>query len=174
MKEFERQRLKTFLDAKNRQELVQLVQELFERSQEVQDYFEVLITRDDRPFLKKAKEDIIKALYPDERGRGGLKIKDVDRAIRNFEFISPKLDSVVQLRLFALEEASGLADEYGGDFGDDYYIFFEDMFENLLQLLFQENKLGVYEHRIKSTIAGATDVYGHYDNLMDAYQEFYP
>jgi len=174
MKEFERQRLTIFLDAKNRQELTQLVQELFERSQEVRDYFEVLITKDDRPFLKKAKEDIIKALYPDERGRGGLKLKDVDQAIRNFEFISSKLDSVVQLRLFALEEASALAEEYGGDFGEDFYIFFEDLFENLLQLLFREDKLGVYEHRIKSTIANATDAYGHYDTLMDVFQEFYP
>lgn len=174
MKKFEQEQLDIYLQSKNRDELVQLIKELVGHFEEVQEYFDALLTKDDRPFLKKAKEDIIKALYPNERGQGGLNIKAIDKVIRSFEFLTPKLDSVVQLRLFAVEEASSMVENYNSDFGEDFFVYFEDLFENLLQLLLREEQLGVYEHRIKNAIANTTDTYGHYDTLMDIYQEFYP
>ena len=34
--------------------------------------------------------------------------------------------------LYAVEECTAIANEFGGDFGEDFYIYFEELFENVI------------------------------------------
>ena len=75
--------------------------------------------------------------------------------------------------LFAVETCTEIADEYGGDFGEDFYIYFEELFENVAQAIFKEGLESKYRIWLKEIADGACDGYGHRDQLQESFVEYF-
>lgn len=66
-----------------------------------------------------------------------------------------------------------IANEFGGDFGEDFYIYFEELFEDTIKVILKENLESEYKVRLKEMANSACDGYGHYDQLQDTFREYF-
>ncbi len=67
--------------------------------------------------------------------------------------------------MFAVETCTDIANEYGGDFGENFYIYFEELFEDVIKAIFREGLESEYQIRVKEMADSACDGYGHYDQF---------
>jgi hypothetical protein len=92
--------------------------------------------------------------------------------LEGFSNITPKIDCQIELELYTLEAGNKCANDLGGDFGEDYFIYFEELFE---QTLNKYRKIKVSQkitEKIETILETAFDGYGHKDTLEDLWAEF--
>jgi hypothetical protein len=139
----------------------------------VQDYFDLKYKRKTKSsILKRYKGKIDNAIYPDYEFNEGLNIDLVEEIIEGFSNITPKIDCQIELELYTLEAGNKCANDLGGDFGEDYFIYFEELFE---QTLNKYRKIKVSQkitEKIETILETAFDGYGHKDTLEDLWAEF--
>lgn len=165
--------LEEILRIKNKDELITELIHLFENFKVVQDYFDLKYKSQTKSsILKKYQQKIDKAIYPDWEFNVGLNIDLVEEIIEGFSNITPKLDYQIELELYALEAGNKCANDVGGDFGEDYYLYFEDLFEQTLNKYKKINVSQKITERINSIVNTAFEGYGHSDTLNDLWTEF--
>lgn len=96
----------------------------------------------------------------------------VEEIMEGFSNITPKLKYQIELELYALEAGNKCAIDMGGDFGEDYYLYFEELFEQTLNKYQKINASQAITKRIETILETAFDGYGHKDTLEDLWAEF--
>ncbi|MGB0931134.1 MAG: hypothetical protein ACPGVB_10180 [Chitinophagales bacterium] len=170
--------MKDFLDYINSQNIEQLrseLQELFSSYEVVRNYFHIKIKENgevDKFLLRKYEDEITKAIYPNERMEGGLDIGKVDNIIKGLNSDST-VKYYIECSLFSIEECTNIANEFGGDFGEDFFIYFEELFENVTKIIINQGHESEYKIRLREIADSAFDGYGHYDQLQDTVNEYF-
>jgi len=122
------------LRSRNADELRKELVTLFENIKSVQDYFDFKYKRSTKSkILQRYKHEIDNALYPDFEWNNGLDIEMVGKIIDKFSKITPILSYQIELELYAIEIGNQFAHNLGGDFGEEYYVYFEELFEQTLK-----------------------------------------
>ena len=171
--------LRNYLRSLDKESLESEVEKLFQKYKSVREYYEVKLYMDDKPaknesvILKKYKAKIMNAIHPDYDWQGGFNTEAVEKAIKRFNELELSLDAYVELNLFAIQEATTIANLYGGDYGEEFYIYFQELFEHLLLKLYREGGLEKYKHEMWDIISNAFEGYGHYDTLKETYDDYY-
>jgi len=94
---------------------------------------------------------------------------DIDKTISIIERLNTQLavKYYIEVSLHAVEECTNIANEYGGDFGEAFFIYFEEVFQNAVTTILKEGFEKEYKIRLKEMVDSAFDGYGHYDQLQD-------
>lgn len=166
-----------FLKYINSQDIEQLkseLKELYSGFEWVRDYYQIKFseTDPDEKLLSKYKDQIINAMYPDEYMEGGLDLEKVDYIVKRLNSVST-IKYYIEICLYAIEHCTHTADAYGGDFGDDFYTYFEELFEQVLQIIIKERLENAYKIRLEEIANTATEGYGHQDQLRDVLSQYY-
>jgi hypothetical protein len=160
---------------KTKEELIADLAYLFEKFEDVNDYYVLALKKSDKDkILTKFKKKISDALYPDYEFNGGLNLQIVDKILDIFRSSTDDADSIIQLELYALDSGNNCANEFGGDFGEGYYVYFEELFESTIKRTFENKLLKKYEHRMSSILYTAFPGYSHKDSLYDIYYKYFP
>ena len=168
-----KRKLDHFLSSATKEELIQQLMDLVSRFENVEEYYQTKLNRDIPKILDKYKKEITDALYPDGEWKGGFDLEAVEKTIKKYEKMGSPLASVISLKLFAIKSASELADAFGGDYGENFYIFFEEIYEEMHKDLKENGQLNNYKEQLKSVIEEAFEGYGHRDQLMDVYKGYF-
>lgn len=160
--------LEEILKLKSAEELNSELVINFENFKVVQDYFDLKYKNQTKnSILKRYKQKIDKAIYPNWEFDEGLNIDLVEEITREFSNITPKLNYQIELELYALETANKCANNLGGDFGEDYYLYFEELFEQTLNKFKKIKMPQTITKKIESILKIAFEGYGHKDILED-------
>jgi hypothetical protein len=173
MSEAFKKQLETHLQKQSKAELVEHLLLLYEQLPEVADFYRLRLNQTADDVFERYCRQIQQALYPDERFEGGMDIDEVDHLIFTLDKLGSKVQIQIKIRIYAVQEATQLAHAYGGDYGDDFYIYFEDLYEAALKKIKQSGLLDKYQHEMLQTAQNAFDGYGHHDTLMEHYNEYY-
>ncbi len=168
-----KKQLETHLQKQSKAELVKHLLLLYEQLPEVADFYRLRLNQAADDVYERYCRQIQQALYPDDRFEGGMDINKVDHLIFTLDKLTPDVHVQVKIRIYAIQEATQLAHTYGGDYGDDFYIYFEDLYEAALKKLRQAESLDRYQHDMLQTAQNAFDGYGHYDTLMEHHNTYY-
>ncbi|EAY26796.1 DUF6155 family protein [Microscilla marina] len=149
------------------------LKELYSSFEVVRGYYAIKLKPDilDQKLLDKYTTQITQAIYPNERMQGGLNLDKVKHIIEQLSS-DTTVKYYIEVALHAIEECTGMANEYGGDFGDDFYIYFEELFGDVIQMIVQHNLQNDYRARLIDVKNSATEAYGHYDQLNDVYAQY--
>lgn len=165
--------LEKILKSKSVEELKTEVITLFENFTVVQDYIKLKYKSNTKTtILKKYKQKIDQAIYPDWEFNNGLNLDLVEEIIDEFSNITPKLNYLIELELHALEAGNQCANDMGGDYGEDYYLYFEELFEQTLKKCKKIRASKTIVSKIEAIIETAFEGYGHKDNLEDLWAQF--
>ncbi len=162
-----------YINAQDARQLKQELTELYTSFELVRNYYQIKLKQSvlDENLLSKYKAQITKAIYPNKYMEGGLDVGKVDSIVKQLNSDST-LKYYIEVGLHAIEECTSIANEYGGDFGDDFYIYFEELYDKVLDQIVKKNLVDAYKDRLKEIADVAFEGYGHYDQLQDTYDEY--
>jgi hypothetical protein len=86
--------------------------------------------------------------------------------------VTPKIKYQIELAIYALEAGNTCAHDMGGDFGEDYYVYFEELFEQTLNKLNKTEMTTQLQDEIDLILKGAFEGYDHKDTLEDKWTEY--
>ncbi len=169
--------MKAFLEHINSQGIESLkseLKELYRSFEVVRSYYQIKFSGNemDEQLLSSYKDQVIKAIYPNKHMQGGLDTEKVDSVAKQLNSPST-IRYYIEVGLFAVETCTDIANEYGGDFGEDFYIYFEELFEDAIKAIFKERLESEYQIRLKEIADSACDGYGHYDQLQETFSEYF-
>lgn len=147
---------------------------LYRNFEVVRDYFNMKLSEEsfDNRMIRKYKDRIIDALYPDSSFQGGLDVEKVDTVISNIKR-NPNYLYFIQIGLFAVEECTRIANEYGGDYGEEFYEYFENLFEDVIRCIEDQGVKSKYKKQVEEIKSTAFDGYGHQDQLNDIFEKYF-
>ena len=122
--------------------------------------------------MRKYKDRIIDALYPDSDFEGGLDIEKVEVVMKQIRR-NPNYYYFIGIGLFAVEECTLVANQYGGRYGEEFYEYFEELFKEVVRLIIGKGLQDELRIQVESIVNKAFDGYGHYDQLLAIYEEGY-
>ncbi len=169
--------MKAFLDhikSLESESLKSELRELYTSFEAVRNYYQIRFSNVgmDEQLLSTYQDQVTKAIYPNKHMQGGLDTEKVDSVVK--ELNSPStIRYYVEISLFAVETCTDIANEYGGDFGENFYIYFEELFEDAIKAIFKEGFESEYQIRLKEIADSACDGYGHRDQLQDTFSEYF-
>ncbi len=172
MGKFTLTQLKKELDLKTKQELIQEIATLYKTFSQVKEYYQVQNSSANE-VLEKYQE-IIEKEFVEGKTRGFPKARlDVaKKAVTDFKKITKEPELLAELIFTFVSCVSKFSSDFGVD-EEDFYVIPEDMFEEVLQLLKDNNLLPKYQQRAIDIIDNATDGWGHCDSLQDRYEIVY-
>jgi len=161
-----------YINAQDKDQLKRELQELYSSFELVRNYYHMKLKQSgiDENLLSKYKDQVTRAIYPNKYMQGGLDFEKVDSIVKQLNSDST-LKYYIEVSLHAIEECTSIANEYGGDFGDDFYIYFEELYDKVLELIVKKNLADEYKIRLKEIADYACEGYGHYDQLQGTYNE---
>ncbi|MEM6632259.1 MAG: hypothetical protein AAF694_21465 [Bacteroidota bacterium] len=112
------------------------------------------------------------AIFPNELFEGGLELDKVDRLLTSFKK-KRQFQYFLEIGIYSIQQANVMAEMYGGDFGEDYYLYFEELYEELIE---KASELGLseeYKPMFHELAKSAFEGYGHYDQLNILFEEKY-
>ncbi|MEO0685329.1 MAG: hypothetical protein AAFY76_09870 [Cyanobacteria bacterium J06649_11] len=147
---------------------------LYKNFEVVRDFFNMKLSQGkiDNRTIRKYKDRIIDALYPDSDFEGGLDIERVGAVMKQIGK-NPNYYYFIKIGLFAIEECTRVANQYGGSYGEEFYEYFEDLFKEVVKVIVREGLQDELRIQVESVVNGAFEGYGHYDQLLAIYEEEY-
>lgn len=165
--------LKTQLNNLSKDELIQLIVEVFKKRK---DSREVIESKFDPEIviiaLEKYKKQIIDEFFP-EKGLPRLRYSYMRSALKNFKDISSDPELIAELMITHVENGVDFTNEYG-DIDEQFYDNIAGMYLKLLKHLSRYNLLAEYKDRCLEIVNETKDIgWGFHDELFDLYHEFY-
>lgn len=169
--------MKAFLDHINSQKTESLkaeLQALYKSFEVVRNYYQIKLsdTALDEQLLSTYQDQVTKAIYPNKHMEGGLDTEKVDSIVKQLKTPST-IRYYIEVCLHAMETCTAIADEYGGDFGEDFYIYFEELFDEVIQAIVKEGLESAYRIWLQEIANAACDGYGYRDQLQETYTEYF-
>lgn len=165
-----------YIDLKDASQLRDELKELYSSYELVRNHFKIKMLGNevvDKSLLRKYKAEISDALFPNDLTEGGLDVDKVDRILKQLNSESAIL-YYIECCLYSIEECTDGANMYGGDFGEEFYIYFEELFKHVIQLIIHRGLKSKYGGRLRRIADSAFDGYGHYDQLQDILSGYIP
>lgn len=172
--------MREFLDyirSKSKNELEEELEELFSKFSTIRKHydFKLGISKTEKiksPNLKRYKTKIYQALNPDSNWQGGFDIEEVGKILLRLKN-KGKIKSYLELGLYSLEECTGLANAYGGDYGEEFYNYFVELYKDMVKLMWAEGLELEYQIRVTDIMEQSFKGYDYQDDLRDIYNKYY-
>lgn len=150
------------------------LRELYTSFEVVRNYYQIKFSNVgiDKQLFSTYQDQVTKAIYPNKHMQGGLDTEKVDSIVKQLKNPST-IRYYIEICLYAMETCTAIANEYGGDFGEDFYIYFEELFEDAIQAILKEGLESEYRIWLKEIANAACDGYGHRDQLQGTFTEYF-
>ena len=160
-----------YIKSKTEEELRTELCELFSSFEIVKDHYNIKISQGqlDSKVLKKYQNKIREALQPDYEWHGGFDVDEVEEIVSKFNN-NTSIQYYFELGMYAIEECNDLAEIYQGDFGDEFFVYFVELYENIIDQVLNLKIENKYKVRLKTLMENSFDGYDFQDDLRDIYQ----
>ena len=114
-----------YIENQDKEGLKSDLKELYSSYEFVRNYYRIKFNNSNwnEALISQYKEDITKAIFPNKHMQGGLDFERVESIVEQLNSKSTT-KYYIEAALHGIEECTNMANEYGGDFGDDFYIYF--------------------------------------------------
>jgi hypothetical protein len=153
---------------KSKEELIDELMLLHDRFKTVREFYGFTNSgkkEEHRKLIDSYKKKIDNALWPDGGWQGGLDVEMVSDFLTKFTKLTDNIEYQVELELYAIEQANVCANEFGGDFGEDYYMYIEEEFQKTLEKLVKHWLFENMQEKVKDIVKMSFEGYGHRDAL---------
>ena len=162
------------IQSKSKEELIKELLELYSSFENVRIHYQAKSNK--RSFnpksIKRYKNKINVALDFDDRWQEGLDFKAVDQILSIFNSNS-NFEIYVELGLYALDFSSELANAYGGDYGEEFYIYFTSLYEDIVGQVCKQGLDEKYKDQLKTSMRESFEGYGFRDSLEEIYFNYF-
>jgi len=157
----------------SREELENLLSDLYVKFDNVRNFIDLRMTGDSRTLVNKYKKLIKNRLIEDiEEGTNGL--DEALRAIRDFALHGPAPHDQADVMLFFVEIAVNCINEFG-DLYEEFYDEADDVYQETLEFMKKHKLLNDFQTRCKKIVDESVDTgYGFHDSLGDTYYTYFP
>ncbi|MCF6766646.1 hypothetical protein L3V82_12785 [Thiotrichales bacterium 19S3-7] len=165
-KNSERALIKKSLNNKMKEELINIVLDLYSISKENKDFLGVKLLQSSDA-LESYREEIKTYLAPDRPWDNEISISKAKKAISNFRKASNNPIGLIDLMVYYVECGTEFLCEYG-DMYEQYYMSLESVFENVLKKLkvYEVDQIADFIARLEKVVRKAYDMgWGYYDNI---------
>jgi hypothetical protein len=177
MKPLDLKELKHYLGSKSQDELVQQITELYNRFDQVKEFYEIRLdpVSNDAPIQQKYKKEIRKAVIPESEKdfRNTPHLSKAEKTISDYEGITASKAGLVEIYLYYVETVIDFINEFG-DIDEDFYESMELKFEEALKLIVKEGLQDIFEKDCQRIINEAEGIgYGSFDNLTSYFEQYF-
>lgn len=160
------------LAKKTKKELIQEISTLCQKFPKVKEHYKA--QAGDLKDIVKAHKDIIEKEFVEGKTRGlpKARLSVAKKAVNDFRKLTDNPELTAQVMFTYVESISLFSSEFGPD-TEEYYTDPEEMFEEVLELLEDNDLLDKFERRAYQIVKDATDGWGHQDSLQERYEEMY-
>lgn len=162
--------LKKALANKNKEELIAEIAMLCQTFKPVKEYYQNAMG-DSSGVLARYKAIIEKEFVWRKTSPPKARLSVARQAVNDFKKVAQKPEDIAEMMVYFVECVSGFISEFDGS--ENHYISAESMFFDALKYIEQNVLLEQFADRAKLIVEKATDSYGHYDTLFEAYTEYY-
>ena len=163
-----------YIHSKSKGELVEELKELYSSFEAVRTHYS-LKSKDkkfDPKIIKKYETKISEALNLDGNWQGGFNIDKVDNILSRLNSKSNH-KYYIELGIYSINECTELANAYGGDYGDEFYLYFIELYQNVNALIWEEGLENEYQMRLRILMEESFEGYGYQDELRDVYYNYF-
>jgi len=166
------------IKSKSKEELEQELKELYSSFETIRVHYNFKFNENKTKInksknLEKYKTKINQALNFNHSWQGGLDIEKVDKILSRLNSES-NIKFYFELGLHALEECTNLANIYGGDFGEEFYNYFVELYENIVSQTWKKGLDSEYQIRIKTIMEESFEGYDYKGDLREIYNDHFP
>ena len=163
--------LKKHLIKLTKEQIIDVVLELYEARKEAKEYLEFYINPNDDAKLEEYKKIIYNEFYPN-RGEPKCRFSVCRKAISDFRKLKPSPSCIADLMLFYIETGVNLTAEYG-DMWEQYYTTLENNFDKAMEFIHRNGYLEELRPRIEKMLKISEECgWGFPDTLYDFYYQY--
>jgi DNA primase len=163
--------LKKELTKLDKDELIEIVTDLYKKNKSVKEYFEFYVNPNETELFKKYRTKVIEAFFPQHGFNCNL--KEGKKAIADFKKLGASPESIADLMLIYAENGV----QYTNDYGDIYESFYNSVtsvYRNALMLMKKENLLDKFKDRVMKIVHDTDGIgWNFHDDISDIYGEYY-
>ncbi|TRX58615.1 hypothetical protein FNH22_12090 [Fulvivirga sp. M361] len=161
--------LHKILDQKNKEELLEEIIALYKKFKVVREFYGLSNKKKKEhvEIIEGYKHKITNALWPDGNFEGGLDLEKVNRLLKQFSSVCDNTKDQIELELYSLYQANSCAICFGGDFGEEYYEYVEERFDQTLNKMIRSRSFENQKRNVQAIIKNAFEGYGHKDRLEE-------
>ena len=165
-------KLKKHLLSLTKEQITDIVLELYDARKEAKDYLEFYLAPDCNAELEKSKKAIRNEFFPTRGFSEKPSFAKCRKVISDFQKLKPDPTTVADLMLFYIEQGCEYTLEFG-DMWEQFYTTLEGNFDKAMRFIFLNGLLACYYERIEKLIDSVSDCgWGFYDTLQDIYSEY--
>lgn len=165
-------KLKRHLLSLTKEQIADIVLELYDARKEAKDYLEFYLAPDCNAELEKSKKAIRNEFFPTRGFSEKPSFTKCRKVISDFQKLKPEPTFVADLMLFHIEQGCEYTLEFG-DMWEQFYTTLERNFDKAIRFIFLNGLLASYYERIEKLIDNVSDCgWGFYDTLQDIYSEY--
>lgn len=163
--------LKKELKKLEKDQLVELITDLYKKNKSVKEFFDFYVNPDEKELFEKYRTKVFQAFYP-KRGYE-CKLKDGKQAISDFKKLGPSSELVADLMLFYVETGVKFTNDYG-DIDEGFYSSIETTYFAALTLMKKDDLLHKFAKRAGLVVSDTTNIgWGFHAYLDDVHSNFY-
>lgn len=163
--------LKKHLTALTKEQVIDVVLELYEARKEAKEYLDFYMNPNDDIKFEEYKNIIYNEFYP-KRGEPKCRFSVCRKAISDFKKLKPHPSYIAELMLFYIETGINLTVEYG-DMWEQFYTALENNFEKAMQFICKCGYLEEFRTRIEQMLQASEECgWGFPDTLYGIYEQY--
>ena len=151
--------LKKLLNTLNREQLVEVMLELYDARKDAREYLEYYVDPDEKKMLEKYKGVILKEFFP-QKGRAKGRTSVCKKAIKDFTTLHPGARMIADLRIFLIETICSYAVKMRSWIKESQEGTALSMFEDTLQYIFTNDLTADFQRRIDNILLTAEGMRG--------------
>ena len=169
--------IKKLLQSMRKEDIIEMVLELYSARKEAKDYLEYYAVPDERGKMEEYKAIIQEEFYPKKRKEPQTRFSVCRKAVADFKKLKPSADALAELMVSYMEWATKFTYDYG-DMWEQYYDSVENNFDKTIKHIGTNGLWDKYEPRLQQCVKwsegngyGFTDVIAYeYENGKRSYQ----
>lgn len=158
--------VKRYLNDRSKEELVEILLDLYSAKKDAKDYLEYVTNPDDNKMLEHYKAIIVKEFFP-TRGEPKMRFSVCRKAISDFKQLNPDPALLSDLMVTLVEQACLFTDE-NGDMDEPFYTSLETNFVAAVKHITKHHQKTQFKYRLIKCVKLTTYCgYCLYDSLCD-------
>ncbi len=163
--------IKKLLQSMKKEDIIEMVLELYSARKEAQEYLEFYAVPDEKGKLEEYKAIIQEEFYPNRRRVPQARFSVCRKAVADFKKLKPSDDALAELMVSYMEWATKLTDDYG-DMWEQYYDSVERNFDKTVKHIVASGLWDEYDKRLRQCVQWSKgNGYGFADAISGMYEK---
>jgi Family of unknown function (DUF6155) len=161
---------KQYLKSRSQEELIADIAELFRKFPAVREYYQIkLHPQEEEEIVAKYKQIIANEFFP-VKGLGKARLSVAKQAIIDYQKLSQKEASLIDIMLFYVEQGVKFTNTYG-DIDEQFYLSLEGIYEKAIAIIKKTGLKDIFKPRCQAIIDNSSGIEGSFNqNLRNTYQ----